>query len=406
MFVVWFLTKHMSTAQYGKYSMLYSFITIGAIASTTWLATSIQRFLPEFVKRDEEAQFRAIVKRLSLWNAGLGLCIMTAFFYLGTYWRVFDNTGFSAPITLFAYLTLCGFNMFLIYLSSLRAVLSYAMAVIVQMVVFVTGLAILVPDAENKAAMTFLAFTVANLLIVIIAGFRSANGTVYRTKTEYDIVGLGRKYLKYGMPLLVALVSIQISMYGDQLVIWYLLGTEFVGIYAPNYLLTERLIVTAYSIMSIAYVPILYRHWEAGDEAKAYRFLWQVVLVYLVLVSPLVLVLYLFGVEISAYIIDAKFRAGAVIIPVLALSIWLASTTNIFADTMTLRKKTMILAIVYAFGAFCNIGLNFVLVSRFGILGAAYATAATYGIVAVIMACIVAMKTDMFSHSQFWKTTW
>jgi O-antigen/teichoic acid export membrane protein len=77
-----------------------------------------------------------------------------------------------------------------------------------------------------------------------------------------------------------------------------------------------------------------------------------------------------FGREILAIFAAPAFHAAAAIIPILVATSFVSSM-YLFNPGLPLQKKTVILSAINIAGAAANIGLNFALVPRLGILGAA-----------------------------------
>ena len=86
------------------------------------------------------------------------------------------------------------------------------------------------------------------------------------------------------------------------------------------------------------------------------------------------------GLTTSAFV-----PAGQLVIPIVAFSMLCYGAYGIFGQVPQLFKHTQIFAIASGAGAALNVGLNLLLVPRFGLIGAAVSTLLAYAVAAVIV---------------------
>ncbi len=78
---------------------------------------------------------------------------------------------------------------------------------------------------------------------------------------------------------------------------------------------------------------------------------------------------------------DERYHEAYKIVAIISLSYMIGKSTGIFNLAIYQDKKTSFLLIVNLVGAAINIGLNFILIRRFGVYGAAWATVITYTLI-------------------------
>jgi|GEM_PF-2639079 O-antigen/teichoic acid export membrane protein len=390
-FIVWLLTHKLNPQQYGEYALLFSLLTLLTIVSTSWLNSSIYRHLPEHAEADDLKDFQAIILRLTAITICLGLAagvviigIMVALGLVG-----------APPLALLsvavAFVGNCAFVLVTAYLSAKRAVRQFAAASAGQVVLFGAALWLVLDHFDQKSAVIFFVMTLSYLPTLLLAGSRTARHPI-------AIAARARQYMRYGLPLMLMSSATLINMYGDQFVIRYFTSSVEVGLYSANYMFAERAILSLASVMTIAYLPILFRMWERGDQTGAYGFIWKIVFLLLTALVPIEILLCIFGDQIAAIFIDASFSSASVIIPVVGLATILVQLAGAFADALTLQKRTLTLAACYGVAAIVNLVLNFYLIPYFGYLSAAYATLVSSAFLLIMVMAAAQYYASIFQY--------
>jgi O-antigen/teichoic acid export membrane protein len=186
--------------------------------------------------------------------------------------------------------------------------------------------------------------------------------------------------LRFALPTVPAGLALMALQVIDRPILRALTDDATVGIYQANYRLGIFMMI-AVSIYDYAWRPFFFSH-AADPEAKR---IFSRVMTYLVLVlSALFLAFVFFVPDIARFefagrhFIHPRYWEGLGIVPVVMLGyFWLGVSTNLSAG-IYIEKKTHYLPFVNAAGALANIALNFVMIPRFGIAGAAWATFLAY----------------------------
>ena len=391
LYIIWFLTGNLSVEQYGEYSLLYSLLILLAIVTTSWLNSSVIRHLPEYNTIDEKRQFQAIINTLArptiLGGLGVYLIILTTLMFTG----VFDWSPLVFAALTVAFVFHATFALVIIYLSASRSVKSYAYATVGQIVIFASLMWFAIDRYDNKIAVIFISLSLSYLPSILTA--------LNKTNTKrIPVAKYAKEYMRYGLPLLLLNSATLINMYGDQLMIRLLASKADVGQYSANYVFAERSVLTISSVMVTAYLPILFRMWEDGEKKQAYLFIWKIAAILLAVLIPIVLILTFYGKEISSLIIDPRFAAGSVIIPIVGLASIFNSLAAVFADVLTIQKRTGILAIIYLSVAALNIVLNYFLIPQYGFIAAAYTTLVSCIVLFAIVLSVAQFHGRIFSY--------
>ena len=125
----------------------------------------------------------------------------------------------------------------------------------------------------------------------------------------------------------------------------------------------------------LAWGPFL---WSTAKEKNA-KELYSVVLTYFVLVGMAVaLVLSVLSKEVLIIMATPAFYNAYKVIPLIASSYILSGCFSILAVGILLQKATKYMPLITGVGAIVNLGLNYLLIPSYGMMGAAVATLIAY----------------------------
>ncbi len=202
------------------------------------------------------------------------------------------------------------------------------------------------------------------------------------------------KLLIFGAPLLLFDLSSLVNGYADRFLISHFLGSAQVGIYSVGYNFATYVqgLITAPLWMTI--FPIYTKIWETDGPAKTAEFLNLFLNYYLALAILVIAGVTVTSRELITLLATTKFVAAASVTPLVIASVMLYGTTHITAAGFYLAKRTKTIAMLTLSCAFINILLNLFLIPSYGILGAAYATVASY---LILTALITSFSRELLS---------
>jgi len=191
-----------------------------------------------------------------------------------------------------------------------------------------------------------------------------------------------KKMLLMGSPLIPANLSVFVFTAIDRYFLNYYRTTGEVGIYNLAYNFGNIMTVLIATPISLIW-PAMYLSVKEHDNAKEF---YSRTLTYVLSISLfLFLGLSLLSKEILQIFSDREFWDAYLVIPLIVFTYAIWSTRKILNVAITIYRKTQATAVIEFTGAAVNIGLNFLLIPRYGIFGAAYATLITYIIVTMAM---------------------
>ena len=213
------------------------------------------------------------------------------------------------------------------------------------------------------------------LLAILFYGRQEWRGIVPRRpeKTEFQ------EHLHYGLPLILTFALGWIISSSDRVLIGWLLHVEAVGQYAVGYDLAQQSLGMLLAIVQVAAYPLAVAALEKqGKSAAVEQIRHNGELIMGIALSSAVGMAVL-APQISG-LVGLEFRESTMrLLPVIAFGAAIGGIKAFHFDlAFHLGKNSRGLVVCTAITALSNIGLNLLLIPRFGIEGAAYATLFSY----------------------------
>jgi O-antigen/teichoic acid export membrane protein len=189
---------------------------------------------------------------------------------------------------------------------------------------------------------------------------------------------LMRAMLAFGLPMAAYEMSSLLLAQGDRYVIQGLLGGAALGVYSAAYNFSEYVQAALLFPFSMAMAPMLTRAWEREGSTATRHFIEHALHFYILAVGAVLFGMAAVGGEALELLASKKYVPGAVIIPWVMLGMALDGANGMLGAGLYLNKKAKTVMALVICATVVNLGLNFALVPRQGILGAALATLITY----------------------------
>lgn len=183
--------------------------------------------------------------------------------------------------------------------------------------------------------------------------------------------------LKYAYPLLLSEYSNLFIQSGDRYVLRIFNSVSLVGLYSFGYQIAGILQTALVTPLKQALQPIVLKQ---EDNPDAIRHFLRLGATYFYLIGcAACLLISLFSQEIlMLFARKEAFWAAWVIVPIITYSYVQHGVGNFVGWGMGLMKKSFHVSGIVLIAALANIGLNFIFVPQWGMLGAAFATMLSY----------------------------
>lgn len=201
-------------------------------------------------------------------------------------------------------------------------------------------------------------------------------------KLRFD-VALWRRMLAYALPLLIAGLAGMVNETLDRILLKYLLppdiAMEQLGIYGACYKIA---ILMSLFIQAFRYAaePFFFSYYRQKDARELYA----LVMNWFIIACSLIFLGVMLNLGWIQYFVGAKYRAGIGVVPILLMAnLWLGVFFN-FSIWYKLTEQTRFGTYLTLWGAAVTLALNLYWIPRLGYMGAAWATLACYGSMALL----------------------
>jgi O-antigen/teichoic acid export membrane protein len=199
-----------------------------------------------------------------------------------------------------------------------------------------------------------------------IFGLLKLSGTTFSFVFSKDLL---IKMLKFSFPLVFASLAVWSSQYIDRIMINYFLGTDQLGIYSMGFRVASIIALTTIGIQS-AITPLIYDNYQDEKSKESLAIIFRLYFIFAVFIC---MILFIFIDNLMNIFATGEFFSAKDVVFFLAPSI-LLSNIFLFFPGIAIVKKTYLILTINVIGALSNLILNLILIKKYGITGAAYAT--------------------------------
>ena len=375
-------TNILSPYEYGIIALVYTFIAFLTVILHFGLDTALLRHYKPAENNDEKYQY--------ITNTYIPLLIINIIIFL---------MFFILKDTLSVYLL--GVDMPLIFLL-MTSIICFDGLWSIPMIIL---------RADNKP-IAFVGFSllnvISNILCIIflvlylqlgIVGVVASNvlssGLLFLMTAPIIFKKISFKYLDYqifkklfsfGSPFIFAGIFSMIIELSDRYIIKYLLDLEMVGIYNAGYKLGMMMLLVVMAF-NMAWQPFFLDKQNQKNRQILSTFINNTFLVFsilccvvIILVEPITQINFL-----DYKILGDSFTESLIVVPWICLAYLFHGAYILQLPGPYITNKTKSIAVIRGLGALSNIALNFYLIPRHGILGAAYATCLSFFIMSILI---------------------
>jgi len=379
------LARVLGAGDYGLYTLGYGVATIAGEVSMLGLPSGTVRFGALYKGAGDIRRVKGTLSSALLMSALSSIAVGgLLFIFSPSLSKMFDMPKLATVLRIFA----CAFPFYVITLMAGHAAGAF------QAVKCQTAVTNICRPLANVAIVSIV-FLLGYRLLGAVCGFLISSAIsalfglyllkrifpdiVSKLKPSYEV----RKLLRFSLPVLCAGFSYVLLGYTDRLMLGYFRASKDLGIYSAAATISQQAGLITYSF-SYIFCPIisdLYNRNQFGDLERLYKTVtrWIVSLNVMILV-----LLILFSKEIMG-MFGPEFTSGWPVLAVLAAVHLLGYVAGgaLVGYVLRMSGKQDIELINALVMVALNIALNLWLIPRYGILGAAMATGASYAVINV-----------------------
>jgi len=373
------LTRRLTVEQYGLFYAVFSFIGLFALFKNLGTISAIMKLLPEYKVKNEISNIKQTIISVFTLNFLVSLVLGTFLILFSSKLSEFYFGEFNSVKIIYL---LVGFFIF----STLVEVIAASFLGLGQNIFYVlrellvNGLVLLFVvfyplfDVTTPAMGYFLATIVVFVIYAFIFVLKNKKILFLKVKFKSDIA---LKLVKFGAPMLLILAGARLLQFLDTAVLTYYRSLTEVGIYNVALPIAMLLIVLVGEIGSI--LSPLVSELKARGNNNALKVGFELIQKYgLYLSVPIAIVFFFYSQEIISLLFGIDYISGANSLKILMVGsiFYIVYKLNVVGVSF-IGKPGVITKIVLVTALF-DLILNLLLIPKYGIEGAASATALSF----------------------------
>ena len=366
-------TRLLSPEDFGRYALAFSVMTMTHVAMFSWLEASMARFWAAERGAALASHFASLYRTALLLTA-IYLPVVGLIVWLlpvdGAFRMALAAGLWGAPIRCLAKLAQERFR------AAGEVRKAATLDIFVAVAGFGVGALFALAGAGGAAPLAGLAIAPLMALPFILPGElkHAREGVVDPARL--------RTYAVYGYPIAASLALALVLSSTDRFLLAAFMDEAAVGAYHAGYSIANRTLDVLFIWLGAAGTPALVMALERGGRDRLVVAAREQASTFILIGLPAAVGVALVAGPLSEVMIGENLRgAAAGVTPVIAVSALLAGlTTYYFHQAFTLGRRTGLLLAAMALPAGMNVVLNILLIPRFGVAGAAWATLISFAV--------------------------
>lgn len=360
---------YLSKEEYGIFDYILTIGSFLGVCIALEISQSVIRFSSEH-NDDQEKQFKYISNGLwfTLISYSIFILISSLFLESISVFLTGDKGNSSIVIlALFSYLaTALMYFITVAYRSMLNA--KAAMISSAMSAALVASFSLLfIYLFKLRVEALLISLILGQSLVAIFNIYKMRSMLIF--KIDFNVLKI---MLAFSFPLILSSLGVITSLLVDRIMIKEMLTFEDLAIYgvAARFASLVGLLIMGFQS---ALAPLIYSSLENTNLNSNLK---KMFFGYTVIAFFIVLLLYYISDELIEIVVGKSYIQSSEIMTLLALSVLIQSAAMFFPG-LSIVKKTHILAFINVFTGIFNILLNYIMLPKYGVIGAAYSTIIT-----------------------------
>lgn len=185
---------------------------------------------------------------------------------------------------------------------------------------------------------------------------------------------LAKSMIKYSIPLIPATIFWWITNVSNRFIVAYVLGSEANGLFAVSYKIPTLVVLVSNIFMDAWQMSAV----SEEDEASRSRFFSKVFNSYQSILFLCASGIILFSKLVTKILVTDAYYLSWKYIPFLSMATTFSCLVTFLGSVYMVEKKSMLTLSTTVVGAVVNVVLTFILIHKYGVNGAAFATFISY----------------------------
>lgn len=370
------VTRLFPPSDYGNYALALAALS-ALSALSGWTPIAILRFYPAYEKQGKGEFFTGQILKLTF---GTVLCVAAlSFCILGLLKNHLPaELGRLLALALAVFVPASIFAMLLEFLRIKRKIAAYS-ALSIWKSVTALGFGVLLAVSFRMGAQAMLWGLFLSLLLALPFAWRAGIGP-FSVRDLKISPAYTREMAAYTLPLTLGNLAVWILSLSDRYILNLFRGPQEVGIYSVSYQISEQSIMLFASLFSFAFSPLSVMVWEKEGLEKTQRFMTQGTRYFLLLCLPVTAGMAVLSRPILELLSTPQYFEGTRIFPLVVAAAFLEGLVQRYGAGLSFYKKTRLQMWAWLLAGAANVGLNLLLVPRYGYIAAAVTTLLSYGL--------------------------
>jgi O-antigen/teichoic acid export membrane protein len=379
------LTRLFLPAEYGYYALAVGAYDLLFALACSGLASVPNRFYPAY---KAESKLGVFFASLSL-PTGVAIAVTSILSFLALF--VLGSQGFLPPVLysllLISVLIFVVYSIFTMLMEVVRIQERGRLYTVFELFTryggFGLGLLLVIGfdfQVEGLLWGEFLALALASPFLL----FLTTKGVSIRPQGFR--LPVARHMWHFGWPLALGNMAMWGLRLSDPYIIGFFRPVSEVGLYSVAFQLSSKSIDIIVALFLLTTGPIAMNAWESRGREATEKILAMATRLFLILCLPAAVGLSLLGLPLVALLTAEEYHAGYRIVGYIGFSSFFFGLARIATLGLLIGKETRRIGINQIIAALVNLGLNLVLVPRFGFIAAGITTLVGYAVLLALQA--------------------
>ena len=379
------LTRLLNSEEFGRYALAVVTMHFTHMALFTWLEAAMARYQAKAEKDNDVNSHLRTIYRYAVITGAAGITLIMA-----TLWALPLSNAMKSilVVTMTATTVQIFMNLGMEAHKAAHRIKRYSVTYSTQTIFSFSVGILLILFTPLREVAPFIGILIGLILALLI----DIPFMLKRMKGGSIEPARAKKYFNYGMPICISLLLAYALNSADIYIIAGLMGEASAGQYNAGYNLANRSLEMVFIWLSMAVTPIAVTLLEKEGLEKSTKVMADYGAILLWIALPAATGIALVSKEFG-FVLGESVREGAVtIMPIIAFAGVLNGLISYYAQrAFMLSGKTSMFMWAMLPPVILNIGLNFWLIPKFGLMGAVYATIVSYAL-GFILAMIVGRR--------------
>ena len=380
------LARNLTKVEYGLFYAVFALIGMLSLFRNLGLGEALIKFIPEFLIKKRKGLVKSSIITVLLLQLLSSTIIVLIFIFLSGF---LSRNYFHNPLSVLVLnILLIGFLLSVFEYMCAFIFLGFQKIHYLSLIDFTRTLLVLIITFilfyfQKSIYVPSISYILAYLLVPLIyfSLLKKTFPEFLRIKAKFS-KKLTKKLISFGIPVSIGAFGWLVLTYTDTLTLTYFKGLEQVALYNVALPIAGLLWYFSRSITTVIF-PMSSELWIKKKEylQKGVTFLQKYSFA---LVIPFALIMFSFPEIIIRLLFGESYVPAASALKILAIGTIIFTVASINSTVINAVNKPKLNTKIILMGAVLNIILNFILIPKFGIVGAALATSTSYLLILLI----------------------